>query len=588
MLPKPWKDEFTRNTTMTVETNLPVEMRDGTVLRADVYRPAGDGRYPVLLARNPYGKQKPNYHSLYLDPVRAASRGYATVFQDTRGRHASQGEWYPFRNEIDDGYDTVEWCGSQSWSDGNVGMFGISYHGATQWLAAVGAPPSLKAIAPGMTADQYYDGWTYLGGVFQLFWKSQWAGGELQQHLEGLEPTSPEAAAELRRWTEDPMTMTGHLPLKDMPALKGLADYYYDWLDHPAYDDYWKAISPRERFDNVRIPALNIGGWWDGFQRGTIRCYQGMQKKGATALARTQQHLLIGPWMHRPLPRPEAGSGFFGEHASGEAIDIHGMMLAWYDHWLKGEDNGVDTDPRAYYFVMGENAWHTSETWPPPGTEAAYYFLHGNGKANTRYGDGSLSLDSPKDAERPDHFLYDPLNPVPSHGGPLLTGSPGQLATGVADQDSIETRHDVLVYTSEPLEKDLEVTGVASFSLWAVTSAPDTDWTAKLTNVHPEGKSFDVTDGILRARFRDSLESPTPITPGEPYKYDIDLGPTSMLFKRGHRIRVQISSSNFPYYARNLNTGGPNHEESEPVVAAQTALHDAAHPSCLILPVVPR
>ena len=265
MIPKPWKDEYTRSTGLRVDTNVPVGMRDGVTLRADVYRPADNGRHPVLLARNPYGKQKPNYHSLYLDPVRAASRGYALVIQDTRGRHASEGEWYPFRHEVEDGYDTVEWCASQPWSDGNVGMFGISYHGATQWLAAIGAPPSLKTIVPGMTADQYYDGWTYLGGVFQLFWKSLWCGGELQQHLRGLYPESPGAAEKLRSWTKDPFAMVNHVPLNDLPPLKGIADYYFDWLAHPTYDDYWKSLSPRERFDNVGIPVLNLGGWWDGF-----------------------------------------------------------------------------------------------------------------------------------------------------------------------------------------------------------------------------------------------------------------------------------------------------------------------------------
>ena len=572
---------------MAVETNVPVQMRDGTTLYADVYRPAGVGRHPVLLKRTPYGKQKPNYHSLYMDPVRAASRGYAVIFQDTRGRHASEGKFYPFRHEVDDGFDTVDWCARQPWSDGNVGMFGNSYHGATQWLAAIGAPPALKAIAPMVTSDSYYDSWTYLGGVFQLYWISRWAGGELQLGLPGTPAENPEATAELDRWLEDPLAIDKYLPLAGMPVLRGLADYYYDWLAHPTYDDYWKAMSPRERFHKVEVPALNIGGWWDGFLRGTVRCYKGVRERGANNVARSQQHLLMGPWVHQPLPPPHAGQGHFGGGASGEAVDIQGMELAWFDRWLRDEDNGVDTDPTAYYFTMGENAWHSVDVWPPPDANAVSYFLHSGGKANSRRGDGSLSVDPPKEAEAADHYLYNPLNPVTTTGGAIF-GEPGVLLEGFQEQGSVEAREDVLVYTSRPLERDLEVTGNVTLSLWAVTSAPDTDWTAKLTDVHPDGRSYGICDGILRASLRESLEQPAPVEPGELSRYDIDLGPTSMVFKRGHRLGLLVSSSNFPYYARNLNTAGPHHEESEFHTAAQTVLHDADHPSSLVLPIVGR
>ena len=584
MLPKPIKDEYRRSTTMTVETNLRVPMRDGTVLAADLYRPAGGGRYPVLLKRTPYGKQKPRYHSLYMDPVRAASRGYAVVFQDTRGRHASEGEFYPFRHEVEDGFDTVEWCAGQPWSDGNVGMFGNSYHGATQWLAAIGAPPALRAIAPMVTPDSYYDGCTYLGGVFQLHWLSSWAGGELQLGLEGTAPKNPEAVAKLAGWTEDPLAIARHLPLKGMQALRGLADYYYDWLSHPTYDDYWKAISPRERFHKVQVPALNIGGWWDGFLRGTVRCYEGVRQWGATDVARDQQHLLIGPWVHEPLPNPFAGQGHFGGRASGEAVDLQGLELAWFDRWMRGEDNGVDTDPTAYYFTMGENAWHSVDVWPPPDTRTVSYFLHSGGRANSSSGDGSLSMDPPREGEAADHYQYSPLDPVPTNGGAVL-GTPGILLGGVQEQGHVEAREDVLVYTSRPLERDLVVTVNVTASLWAATSASDADWTAKLTDVHPDGRTYGVCDGILRASLRESLEQPVRVDPGEPCRYEIDLGPTSMMFKRGHRIGLQVSSSNFPYYARNLNTAGSHHDESEVHTAAQTVLHDADHPSCLVLPV---
>ena len=587
MLPKPRKDEYHRKTSMAATTNVSVPMRDGTTLYADVFRPAGGGRWPVLLTRNPYGKHRPKYHSQYLDLVRAVSRGYSVVIQDTRGRHRSEGEFYPFRHEVDDGYDTVEWCAAQPWSDGNVGMYGISYHGATQLLCAVGAPPSLRAIVPALTSDSYYDSWTYLGGVFQSWFANVWAGGDLVENIFGLSPEKGEALAELSRWKSNPLSMERYVPLKDMPAMKGLSDYYYDWLAHPTYDDYWKALSPRERFDKVQVPALNIAGWFDFLLRGNVRAYQGMRERGASDLARSQQHLIIGPWVHEEFPDGYAGQGSFGSEYWGEAFDLQGMLLAWFDRWLKGEDNGVDTDPAVYYFTMGANRWRSAAVWPPSEADANSYFLHSSGRANTSNGDGSLSAELPAETEAPDHYLYNPLNPVSTLGGPHALYDPETVPVGVQEQRPVESREDVLVYSSQPLERGLEVTGNVTFNLWAVTSAADTDWTAKLVDVHPDGRAYNVCEGILRARFRESLEEPTLIKPGQAYRYDVDLGPTSMHFDRGHRIRLQVSSSNFPANARNLNTGGAHDEETEFRLALQTVLHDAAHPSCLVLPVMP-
>lgn len=586
MLPKPRKDEYHSNTSISVETNVAVGMRDGTTLYADIFRPSGNGKHPVLLTRIPYGKHKPRYHALYLDPVRAVSRGYAVVIQDVRGRHTSEGKFYPYRHEVEDGYDTVEWCAEQSWSTGDVGMFGISYHGATQWLAAVGAPPSLKAIVPHVTSDSYYDSWTYLGGAFQLCWISLWVAGMTLDNLAGTPPRLDKTRQQLEEWLRDPMSLPGYLPLKDLPVLKGLVDYYYDWLDHPTYDAYWKALAPREQFDKVRVPALIMGGWWDGFLRGTVRSYEGVKERAATKLARSQQHLLLGPWMHEPVPNPYAGDMHFGDQASGDAIDMQGMMLAWYDHWLKEEDNGVRSDPPVYYFLMGENAWRESETWPPESTSSRVYYLASGGRANSVNGDGTLSLDSPNTGSTPDYFLHNPTNPVPTLGGAHLAGIAGVFRTGVREQAEVEAREDVLVYTSDPLEDNLEVTGNVTASVWAVTSARDTDWIARLCDVHPDGRSFNVCDGILRASVRESLETQVLPEPGELYEYEIDLGPTSMLFKRGHRLRLQIASSNFPAYAPNLGSGEPHHTSKEFRVAAQTVLHDRDHPSRLNLPVV--
>ncbi len=586
MLPKPVKDEYRRSTSVSSQTNVAIPMRDGVILRADVYRPAGERRCPVLLQRIPYGKHSPRYRSMYLDPMRALDRGYAVVIQDVRGRHVSDGDWYPYIHEAEDGYDTIDWIASQPWCDGSVGTFGISYHGATQWLAAATAHPALKAIIPGVTSDSYYDSWTYLGGVFQLFWISGWAAAFALDDLGGRAGRHSDAMALLRQWRQDTHAIARHLPLDDMPALRQVADYYYDWLDHPTYDQYWKSFSPRESFHKITAPALNQGGWFDGFIRGTIRCYQGMRERGASQLARTQQHLIIGPWLHQPLPDPYAGREYFGAAAAGAAIDWHGMQLAWFDRWLRNEDNGVDTDPNTYIFIMGANEWRAEESWPPPDAQPMTLFLRGDGKANTLNGDGQLSPEPPGESESPDTFIYDPANPAPTHGGAHLAGIPGVFESGIQDQRIIETREDVLVYTSQPLERDTEVTGHVQLELWAVTTASDADWTAKLVDVHQDGQARNICDGIVRAAFRDSLESPSPIQPGEAYKYTVDVGPTAMLFRKGHRIRLEVSSSNFPAYARNV--GLPNHASADMTPATQTVLHDAASPSRLTLPVMRR
>ena len=586
MLPKSAKDEFRRSTSVSSETNVAVPMRDGVVLRADVYRPSGGGRHPTLLQRIPYGKHSPRYRSMYLDPMRALDRGYAVVIQDVRGRHTSDGEWYPYVNEPRDGYDTIDWVASQPWSDGTVGMFGISYHGATQWLAATEDHPALKAIVPGVTADSYYDSWTYLGGVFQLFWISGWASGFALDDFSPRADRQPEARALLREWRRDPHMMAKHLPLGEMPALRQVADYYYDWLAHPTYDDYWKSFAPREKFDRIAVPALSQGGWYDGFIRATLRNYEGMREQGGSELARAQQHLVVGPWLHQPLPDPSAGNGYFGPGASGAAIDWHGMQLAWFDRWLRDEDNGVDSDPSAYLFMMGANEWRAEEVWPPPDAETMTMFLRSGGRANTLNGDGALSLEPPGVSESSDHFLYNPADPVPTFGGAHLGGQVTVFEVGVQDQRAIEARGDVLVYTSEPMDRDTEVMGYVTLGLWAATTGDDADWTAKLVDVHPDGRALNVCDGILRASYRESLESPSPIQPGEVNRYRVEVGPTAMLFKRDHRIRLEVSSSNFPAYAR--YTGSPHQTAADMAPSTQTVLHDAEHPSALELPVVTR
>ena len=340
MLPKPAKNEFRVSTSVSSQTNVPTQMRDGAILRADVYRPAGGGSYPTLLQRIPYGKHTPRYRSLYLDPMRALDRGYAVVIQEVRGRHVSDGEWLPYAHEAEDGFDTIDWIASQPWCDGNVGMFGISYHGATQWLAATEAHPALKTIIPGVTADSYYDSWTYHGGVFNL-WSGGWAASFTLDDLGGRANVHADAVASLREWRRDAFAMARHLPLNDMPALRQVADYYYDWLSHTTYDDYWKAISPREKFDRVTGSGAEPGRLVRRVHTRNdtvLRGYARARRERSGANPATSSHR---PWLHQPLPDPFAGSGYFGASASGAAIDWHGMQLAWFDRWLRARTTAL-------------------------------------------------------------------------------------------------------------------------------------------------------------------------------------------------------------------------------------------------------
>ena len=575
---------------LRVDTDLAVPMRDGTVLRADVYRPDGPGPYPTLLQRTPYDKTATGA-MLSLDPLKSARRGYATVIQDVRGRYASEGEFYAFRDEIADGYDTVEWAAAQPWSSGKVGMYGASYVGATQWLAALSQPPHLVAIAPNVTASNYHEGWTYQGGAFELGFNVSWTVAQLTlanfQNLKDRLGLSDQTRQDLINAVDGMEEAFRHLPMADFPHLKGgLADYFYDWLAHPEYDDYWKALCIEENHSRLNIPAFHIGGWYDIFLGGTIRNYLGMRDNAAGEEGRKGQKLMIGPWVHSSRGTSTAGSHYFGLAADSLSVDLDGLHYQWFDHWLRGVDNGVmDCEP-VWIFVMGDDVWRPEEQWPPARARAVKYYLHGNEGANSLRGDGSLSTEAPGD-EPPDVFLYNPANPVPTRGGSLCC-NPYFMSSGAFDQGEVEAREDVLVYSTPPLAKDLEVTGPVSVTLWAASSATDTDFTAKLVDVCDHGCARNVADGIIRARYRDSTASPSFIEPGRAYKYTIDLWATSNVFKAGHRIRVEISSSNFPRFDRNPNTGSVIASEGSLKPALQTVLHDSQHPSHVTLSVVPR
>jgi putative CocE/NonD family hydrolase len=575
---------------LRVETNLPVKMRDGIVLYADVYRPDSPGPFPVALQRTPYDKGAAGSMT-NLDPMKAARNGYAVVIQDTRGRYTSEGEFYAFRDEINDGYDTVEWAAAQPWSTGKVGMYGASYVGATQWLAAVARPPHLAAIVPNVTASNYHEGWAYQGGAFELGFNVSWTLLQLTLANFGALSSAKSVPTEKRRDLIDAVNdmelSFRHLPTKDLPQLQGgLADYYYDWLAHPEFDDYWKNLCIEDNHPRLNVPAYNIGGWYDIFLGGTIRNFLGMRANGGSDDAKRGQKLLIGPWQHGSRGGSVVGDHYFGLAADAMAADLDGVHFRWFDYWLKGIDNGVLDEPPVRVFVMGDNVWREEQEWPLARVQNTSYYLHSQGKANSSSGDGSLSPEAPGE-EPPDVYLYNPADPVPTRGGGLCC-NPYFAANGAFDQQDIEARPDVLVYSTPPLERDLEVTGPVTVTLWAATSQTDTDFTAKLVDVCEDGCARNLTDGIIRARYRDSSSQPSFLEPGRAYEYTIDLWATSNVFQRGHRIRVEISSSNFPRFDRNTNTGNVIAGDAEFKPALQTVMHDAQHPSHITLPVVPR
>lgn len=556
---------------VTIEPGVSVKMRDGVSLAADIYRPVSDEKFPVILSRTPYNRTG--------DPRMAnelASHGYIVVLQDARGRFASGGEFYPFRNESADGYDTIEWAAKLDQSNGKVGMFGGSYVGATQMLAAMAVPPHLVSIFPYVTASEYYDGWTYQNGALMQWFSSSWTSGL--------------AIDTLRRYADRaqaPKEWVNTLPLQDYQLLKTpqaseLAPYFRDWLSHERDDAYWAQWRVSDHYSQMTVMGLHAGGWHDLFLKGSIKNYNGLRQQAATAEARAGQRLIVGPWAHAPTsPAGKVGEVTFGKDA---VLDNTSTTLKWFDHSLKGIKNEFSSGAPVRLFIMGNNVWRDEQEFPLARTRYTKFYLHASKGANSVAGDGSLSVTAPG-AEKKDEFDYDPQNPVPTIGGRLCCG--GALPPGPADQRANESRPDVLVFSTPPLTADTEVTGYILVELYASTSAIDTDFTALLVDVDESGYARFLTDGIVRARYRENTKAGSPITPGQVYKYTIDLWATANVFKAGHRIRLYISSSNFPRFNRNLNTGEDITGTSRSLKAHQTIYHDRDHSSVLILPVIP-
>lgn len=563
---------------VTVQRDVPAAMRDGTTLLADVYRPAADSDLPVLLMRTIYDKRSgiPVFGSAH--PAWFAARGYVVVVQDCRGRFSSEGKFYPYQHEIEDGYDSVEWAARLPGSDGKVGMMGFSYVGATQLLAAIARPPSLASITPAFTASQYYDGWTYNGGALSLAFIGYWAtllaleearrAGDLEGRLQ-LEAAL--GGAPVWFWS---LPVAGYPPLQSPHA-----GFFKDWVEHCAYDDYWRRWSIDEDYSRVEVPALHLGGWYDVFLSGTVRNFTGVSQSGGGS-ARGRQKLLVGPWAHMPW----TPVGRFGSGDGPSTREIDDWLIRWFDATLKGADNGVLDSPVTLFTLDGGR--RDFEAWPPPGTVMEDWFIHSGGQANSKFGDGTLDRTAPGD-EPPDLYVHDPGVPVPSQGGHSCCFD-HITPMGPADQHAAEVGRTVLVYTSEPLEEDVVLAGEAHVTLFAATTAVDTDFTARLCVVDAAGRSVNLQEGILRARYRESLSSPSLLNPGEVYELRIELGPLGARVEAGSRLRLNIASSDFPQWDRNLNTGAVPLTDGtfDAVPATQTVLHNRSYPTRVTLPVL--
>lgn len=540
-----------------IQLHVRIPMRDGVRLCANIFRPALQGRFPAVLHRTPYRK------STQVTPsVRAfLDRGYAVVTQDVRGRHDSEGEFRQFVQEEQDGADTIAWIARQPWSDGKVAMFGGSYTGIVQWRAALSGHPALKAIAPAVSGgDEYFDRYYSPGGAFRLAHRLRWIAENFKP------PDRP--VADFRK-------MVTFLPLRqaDRFVAGRTLDFYQQAMAHPSYDGYWRALSTLRRAGGVRAAALIEGGWYDPFLPSDIAMWRALRAQGRPA------RLIIGPWGHNQNPRMPGMD--FGPSA---VLPLRRLEADWFDAWLR------QTTPPApsgvLFFLMGADEWIESPAWPPEATEEEHWFLHSEGNANSLAGDGRL-LEKPSAEEAADRYDYDPRKAVPTLGGATCCNFQ-LMPWGPADQRPVEGRRDVLVYTSPPLREPLEIAGGVHAVLHVSSSAADTDFTAKLVLVEPDGAARILADGLTRLRYREGVERIAVYRPNSVTEVRIDLGPTAFRFSPGEAIRLEVSSSNFPRFDRNLNTGRLQASETQMRTARQTVYHGPERPSRLVLPVLRR
>jgi putative CocE/NonD family hydrolase len=582
-----------------VEQSIMVPMRDGVVLSTDLYFPEGaEGRLPAILIRTAYGKTStidwnPAYRALI-------SRGYVVAIQDVRGRYESGGDYVVAMGRREDGYDTVDWLVSQEWSNGKVGSAGCSYLGETQVVLAAAKHPNHVAAIPMSAASGFYApgrAWSsFDGGVFELAQTAGWFASNGTQVFYGPPPTvdrqewfrSPES----KLFSQGPkidfeayLKLVPTLPTFNILQRAGLPPTEYEKFATSLPDgEYFRRKDWAQSSDTFNVPAVFMDSWYDYGPAETIEMFRLFQENAESETAKNNQFLIIGPSTHCAYTEATEQT-VVGERDLGDArLDFMDIQLRWYDYWLKGIDNGITEMPKVRYYVMGLNKWKMSASWPPEGTTHQTWYLNSGGHSNSRNGDGLLQLAVPSEIGS-DSFTYDPAFPVPSLGGhTCCTGT--ETEAGGSDQSETELRDDVLVYTSDVLKKGIEVTGALEVILYVSSSAPDTDFTAKLVDVYPDGRAYNIQEGALRMRFRNSLSKAVLMEPGKVYEAHLDLHATSNYFGPGHRIRLEISSSNFPRWQRNLNTGGNNFDETEWEVAQNIIHHSAEFPSSIVMPVV--
>jgi putative CocE/NonD family hydrolase len=583
-----------------IDRDVMVPMRDGVRLATDIYRPVTETPVPALIVRLPYGKALAGMlaDGRNLPAIMAlAEAGYAAVWQDSRGSGNSEGSFTALQDETRDGEDLLQWLGEQPWCNGKFGAYGRSYLGFTEWSLAAGkVDGKLLAMVPSYTsADHYAGAFHHEGGLFSLNIATAWSFNMAM--MQGARPSarangSPPDVRPLQQAAAEGIGYYRRLPLNDRPALAGAAPWYASWFDHPDRDEYWAEISPSEHYDTMTTPSLNVGGWFDIFIQQTLSAYRSLRERGASEAARSGQRLLVGPWSHGVLNGvfPEMHFGPLGDMLTQ---DITGTHLRFYDRWINGNVGALDDTKPVRIFVMGINQWRDEADWPLPDTVWTDYYLSSAGRANTLNGDGVLSTQKPS-LDAVDAYLYDPRRPVPTRGGQLYGGLPmvsdDSLAAGPADQRPNEVRDDVLCYTIDTLDHPIEVTGPITLVVHVSSSAKDTDFIAKLIDVHPDGRAMFVTEGAQRARYRLSTSQSNLLVPGEIYELKFELWGTANVFLPGHRLRLEITSSNFPRFDRNTNSGGDIGRETEDdfVVAVNRIYHGPDHPSRLILPIIDR
>lgn len=539
-----------------------ISMRDGVKLTVDLYRDDALAKAPVILTRTPYDRTKQKGTG-----ERWAKAGYIFIAQDCRGKFGSEGTFAPYNNEGQDGFDTIEWITRQPWCSGRVGMTGGSYVGAVQWQAAMEHPPALAAIAPQATWSSFYRN-LYLGGSVRLALIAGWIAGNSPKP-EGAKPNDFSEAF-LRLPLSDVDNAIGW----DMPWLDG-------FLTHPEPDGFWTRLDLTPRLPDLQLPALHVVGYYDFFSRESVDNFVVMQKQARDEKTRQQQRLILGPWDHGSVGKTKVAEVEFGADA---AVDTFALQLDWFDRHLKQDAAALSKPfPPVRYFSMGDNVWHDAQTWPPEGFTSTSFYLHSDGKANTRKGSGRLTREAPTTDQPADTFRADPAKPAPS--SPVTETRPLKAAVwGPVDQRTTEDREDVLVYTSEPMSEPLTFAGNVEAKLHVSTDTPDADWAVKLIDVHPDGFAQNIARGILRGRYRTSLLKPELMQPGKVYEITVDLGPVAATIAKGHQLRVDISGSDFPLYDRNPNTA-EGIRSSQTAIATEQVHHKPGALSHLILPV---